>query len=149
MTQGRRFLIVAVATAIALAGGSASSRSADEFSGVWRNPKNTVHLQLRPCGSRICGDVVWATETARADAARGGKAELIGQQLLRDFVRGDDGLARGKVFVPDLGLTFKGYAQHVNDNAIKVKGCLVGGLICRSQVWTRVTETAPSATLKP
>jgi uncharacterized protein (DUF2147 family) len=149
MTQGRRFVIGAAAAACALAGGSASSRSADEFNGVWKNPKNTVHLRLRPCGPRICGDVVWATETARADAARGGKAELVGQQLLRDFMRGDDGLARGKVYVPDLGVTFKGSAQHVNEDAIKVKGCLVGGLICRSQVWTRVTDTAQHASHKP
>lgn len=149
MTHGRTFTIGAVVTLLALVGGTAWGRSSDEFSGIWQNPKDTVHLQLRQCGDRICGDVVWATEAAKADARRGGKVDLVGQQLLRDFVRGDDGLARGKVFVPDLGLTFKGSAQHVNADAIKVKGCLVGGLICKSQVWTRAPDAALHTARKP
>lgn len=119
---------------------SPAASAAQDFSGVWRNPGDTVHLELRPCGENICGEVVWATDAARKAALRFSDRELVGQQLFRDFKRGEDRTARGKVFVPDLGLTFKGAAQHRDSNTIKVKGCVLGNLICKSQVWTRLPE---------
>lgn len=114
--------------------------AAQDFSGVWRNPQDSVHLELHPCGENICGEVVWATDTARKAALRFSDRELVGQQLFRDFKQGEDRSARGKVFIPDLGLTFKGAARHLDSNTIKVKGCVVGNLICKSQVWTRLPE---------
>lgn len=145
MNIARGFVLCAALASLALSGGTAlagPSTAAHEFSGVWRNPKDTVHLQLRPCGPLICGDVVWASDEARAAAKRVSKTELLGAQLLRDFQRDDDGQARGKVFVPDLGVTFKGSARHRDIDTIRVKGCLLGNLICKSQVWTRVPEAA-------
>lgn len=132
-----RFADFATILALALLAGPAWGR-AQTFDGVWRNPRDTVHLELRPCGVHVCGHVVWATEGARTAAARFSKNDLVGQQLFRDFTVREDGIARGKVFVPDLGLTFKGAAHHVNADTIKVKGCVIGNVICKSQVWTRL-----------
>ncbi len=133
--------IAAIAMAMALIGGPASSvpsAATQHFTGKWRNPKDTVHLELHPCGPNICGNVIWATEASKKAAMRFSGRELVGQQLFRDFKLGDDGLARGKVFVPDLGLTFRGAAQHLDADTIKVKGCVVGNLVCKSQIWTRI-----------
>ncbi len=136
-----RFANFAVALTLALVAGPAWGR-APTFDGVWRNPRDTVHLELRPCGAFICGHVIWATDAAKKAASRYSKNELVGQQLFRDFTLRDDGTARGKVFVPDLGLTFKGAAQHVNSDTIKVKGCVIGNMICKSQIWTRLPASS-------
>lgn len=63
----------------------AASASADGTGGVWRNPQDSVHVEVRHCGASMCGTVIWANERAIADAKRGGTDNLIGLQLFRDF----------------------------------------------------------------
>lgn len=106
--------------------------------GIWRNKKNSVHVQLRPCAGEICGYVVWASPKAIEDAREGGSPNLVGMQLLRGFKVGADGVGRGKVFVPDLKLTFGGAAERLNNSTLRVRGCLVGGVFCKTQIWTRI-----------
>ena len=72
-----------LAAAPAFAQGAASS---GPLTGVWRNPKNSVHVEIKPCGAGACGYVVWANEKAKADAREGGTKDLIGLQLFRNFV---------------------------------------------------------------
>jgi uncharacterized protein (DUF2147 family) len=52
--------------------------------------------------------------------------------------RQDDGTWRGRAFVPDMNMTFTGFAQPLSHETLKIKGCLIRNLFCRSQVWTRV-----------
>ena len=106
--------------------------------GVWRNPKNSVHVRIASCGAAACGHVVWASDKAKRDAAEGGARELIGLQLFRDFVQQKSGAWKGKVFVPDLNATFNGTAEQTDAATLKAKGCLIGGLLCKTQTWRRV-----------
>nr|WP_232792986.1 DUF2147 domain-containing protein [Caulobacter hibisci] len=106
--------------------------------GVWRNPKDSVHVEIKPCGPEVCGYVVWANDEARTDARKGSGNELLGQQLLRDFARGDKGEWRGKVFAPDVNMTFSGRVLVLDAGRLRAKGCVLGNLLCKTQVWTRV-----------
>ena len=134
---------VLVALAATLALGSASARSADSNDiartyGVWRNPRDSVHLEIKNCGGETCGVVVWASARAQADARKSGSDDLIGQQLLREFESQKNGGLRGKVYVPTLRLTFQGSAELLNGKTLRAKGCVIGNLLCKSQVWTRI-----------
>jgi uncharacterized protein (DUF2147 family) len=111
---------------------------------MWRNPKGSVQIDIRPCGSYACGFVVWANADAQADARKGGTENLIGLQLFRDLTADREGAWRGKVFVPDLGMTFSGTAQSTDGLRLKAKGCLLGRVLCKSQTWTRVQSAAVS-----
>lgn len=139
-----RRLIATLALTAALASGAAaqaqtSAKTGTLDGGIWRNPKNTVHLQIKPCGPEVsCGDVVWASKKALDDARQAGNKNLIGMRILREFRPAKDGSWRGKVFVPDLNATFQGSATFIDVNNMRAKGCLIGGFLCKSQVWTRV-----------
>jgi len=111
--------------------------------GVWRNPKDTVHIELKPCGGQVCGFVVWASEKAEAAARKVSGKALLGQQLMRNFVIGSDHVGRGKVYVPDLNATFSGTAQQVDARTLRARGCLLANVLCKSQVWTRI-DNLPS-----
>ncbi|WP_421737492.1 DUF2147 domain-containing protein [Caulobacter sp.] len=135
-------LAFAVLTAT-LALGSAAAQAAGEDDiartyGVWRNPHDTVHLEIKDCGPSTCGIVVWASAKAQADARKSGSDTLIGQQLLRDFEPQKAGGMRGKVYVPTLKMTFQGTAELLDGKTMKAKGCVIGNLLCKSQVWTRI-----------
>lgn len=119
-------------------GNSAAAQPAATSFGVWRNPQNSVHVRAQPCGKYLCGVVVWASDKAKADAARGGTEELEGLILFRDFTREKAGQWRGKVFVPDIGRTFSGTITQLDAARLEGKGCLAGRVMCKSQIWTRV-----------
>ena len=87
----------------------------------------------------MCGTVTWAAERAQ-QAARKGADTLVGARLLNDFKPSGSGQWRGTVFVPDMDLRVGGKIQVVDDNRLKVSGCILKGLMCRSQVWTRSGE---------
>lgn len=137
------------ALSIAMAGLLAASSATAQVSplgarafGIWRNPHDTVHVEIKPCGVQACGYVVWATEKAKADARKGGTANLIGLQLLRDMSLDKTGAWRGRVFVPDLNMTFSGLAEPVNATTLRARGCLIGGIACKTQLWTRIDNPA-------
>lgn len=145
-----RSVKTALALLAAVAGLSAAlpatAQDAPFTYGVWRNPKNSVHVEIKPCGGgRACGNVVWATPEAQADARKGGTPNLIGLQLLRDFQLQKNGSWKGRVFVPDLNMTFSGTADFPDATTMKAKGCLIGGFLCKSQTWRRVDAVAVNA----
>ena len=139
-------LIAALAAASCLAASAAAAGAQPltlTAAGVWRNPHDSVHIALRPCGAEICGFVVWASAHAEAKARKGGTPKLLGEQLLRDFVVDKRGIGRGKVFVPDLNKTFAGSAQLIDERNLQARGCLFANMICKTQIWTRI-DNAPT-----
>lgn len=137
--------VIAVSAVLGLAPVSAHAADTTGTYGVWRNPKNSVHLEIKDCGDTACGVVVWASTRAKADARKGGSANLVGQQLLRDFAPDKNGAWRGKVFVPDLNMTFSGAAEVLDAKTLRAKGCVLGGILCKSQIWTRVDAASVMA----
>jgi uncharacterized protein (DUF2147 family) len=125
--------MAALAAALALA---ASNPSAGSIEGHWIHPEQTVIIRLENCGDEVCGTVTWATERAQRDA-RKGVDRLIGARLLTGFHRNKKGIWKGRIFVPDYDLRVSGKIQPLDANRLKVSGCALGGLLCRTQVWTR------------
>jgi uncharacterized protein (DUF2147 family) len=107
--------------------------------GVWRNHKDSVHVDIRACGQAACGYVIWANAKAQADAKKGGTDNLIGLQLLRNLEPQKGGIWKGRVFVPDLNATFTGTAIPVDATTLKARGCLFANVLCKEQIWTRVS----------
>jgi uncharacterized protein (DUF2147 family) len=105
--------------------------------GHWRNPNGTVIIAIAPCGEVLCGRVQWASEKAIADASKGGTDPLVGAELLREIVPNGDGRWKARLFVPDLNKTSKAELRESARDQLKVTGCTVGRLLCKSQVWTR------------
>jgi uncharacterized protein (DUF2147 family) len=104
----------------------------------WRNPGNSVHVRIDKCDGRLCGTVTWASAKAQADARRGGTENLIGTRLFRDLEPAGSGTWRGKVFVPDIRKTFSGTIRFADPNTMVGKGCVLFGVICKSQTWKRL-----------
>jgi uncharacterized protein (DUF2147 family) len=130
--------LLSAALAAAAVAAPALASDAPALTGVWRNPKDSVHVEIKPCGPGACGYVVWASPKAQADAREGGTRELVGLQLFRNFTPEKNGAWRGKVFVPDLNATFSGTAQLIDANSLRARGCLFASIGCKTQVWKRV-----------
>ncbi|MGN6376928.1 MAG: DUF2147 domain-containing protein [Sphingomonas sp.] len=135
-----RSLCMSLASLLAFAGSvsaAAPPPSDAAIYGTWRNPKGTIEVRTAPCQGGLCGEIVRASPKAVDDARKKGVDTLVGLQLLKDYHRREKDWA-GHVYVPDMGRTFSSRIVMIDDRNIRISGCLVGGFLCKSQVWTRV-----------
>ena len=105
--------------------------------GIWQNPDGTVSVRTEYCGKNLCGVVVSASAKAQADARRAGVDNLVGEHLLQNFVRVDTTAWSGTAFVPDMNTHVAAHLTLIDPDHLKISGCELGGLVCKSQVWTK------------
>jgi uncharacterized protein (DUF2147 family) len=101
-----------------------------------------VHVRIHTCAKSRCGTVVWANDKAKAHSARGGTPALVGTELFREFREVSPKVWKGKVFVPDLNKVLTGTGTVKDQNTIVTRGCLFGGIGCKSQTGTRLQSAA-------
>jgi uncharacterized protein (DUF2147 family) len=107
------------------------------IAGTWINPRGTVAVKAADCSGSLCGWISWASTVALSDAASAGVPRLIGTKLLEDYRPGGAGRWRGRVYVPDIGRSFQSTIDEIDSDHLKISGCILGGLFCRSQIWRR------------
>lgn len=118
----------------------ASAASAVPIEGRWQNPKDSVIIDVAPCGAgALCGKVSWASPKAKADARKGGTQRLVGTRLLTGLKPDGEGGWKGRVYLPKRNMRANAIIRTAGADTMVVKGCLVGGMICREQRWTRVS----------
>lgn len=105
--------------------------------GLWQNPKGTIIVRTHGCGPLLCGNIVWAGPQAIADARDAGVTTLVGTELLSNYHASGSGRWTGQVYVPDQGRRFYSTIEQKTLNSLRISGCILGGLICKHQEWTR------------
>lgn len=106
--------------------------------GMWTNPKKSLTVRIAPCGNHWCGEVVKASAKQQAKAARNGVPDLIGDRMLDRITPTGPGRWRGRVYVPQLRRHVGSNIVLKGPNQMSVGGC-VAGVICKNQVWTRIS----------
>lgn len=108
---------------------------ADPIEGIWQTQPDDgamAHVRIAPCGPAFCGTIV--------KSFRDGKpydSPNTGRQIVIDMVPKGGGSYAGKVWRPSNGKTYTGKIALQGD-AMKLSGCVLGGLVCAGQNWTRV-----------
>lgn len=120
-----------------IAGSGADAATPATPIGLWQNPKGTLLVQTRRCGQLLCGNIVWAGPRAIADARDAGVNALVGTELLSDYRASGAGRWTGRVYVPDQGRRFYSTIELRSPDSLRISGCILGGLICKRQDWTR------------
>jgi len=129
---------IAMAAVVALFAGQAATAQGPGVDGVWSNPAGSVQVKTGPCGDKLCGWVVYASPKAQADAKKAGAEPLIGIALLRGYRANGSAQWAGEVYIPDRQASYYSTITLVDAQTLKVSGCILGGLICKSQLWHRV-----------
>jgi len=107
--------------------------------GTWINPKRTVTVVTSPCGKLLCGAIVSATAEVQQIASKAGAPPLIGTRLLRDYRQTGKDRWQGTVFVPDRNESYYSTIKQIDADHLKISGCILGGLLCKSQIWQRTS----------
>ncbi len=121
-------LIVAIFTAF-------PAFAADPVLGVWQTEVDDgsyAYVDIHMCGAKICGTI------ARTfDSSGEYQSENIGKDILRDMVSNGGGKYSGNVWRPSNDKIYIGKLE-LNGDSLKMKGCVAGGLFCKSNNWSRV-----------
>jgi uncharacterized protein (DUF2147 family) len=120
--------------------------SADSVVGTWHSPTKNGVISVQKCGSSICGtlengDDIRADPNAKdknnKDATKQGRP-LKGLTMLSGFKPGADGVWEdGNVYNPNDGRTYSGKITPVDQNTLKLRGCVFVPL-CKTETWTRI-----------
>jgi uncharacterized protein (DUF2147 family) len=118
--------------------------------GTWTTEDAKARVRITHCGgAALCGAITWLkepidpetgqpkTDRHNADAAQRNRA-LVGTQILLGMKPSDTpGRWEGHVYNAEDGKVYTGYLTMQGPAALKLEGCILGGLICKSQIWTR------------
>lgn len=109
--------------------------------GLWKNPIGSAIIAVAPCGEALCGKVVWASARGKREVA-GTTSHVVGTTVLTALRPKGKGWA-GKLFIPDDNIHVSARLQLLSPTQLKLTGCAVAGLFCRTQIWTRTAEPLP------
>ncbi len=107
--------------------------------GRWVNPKGSVTVRIAACGEGFCGTVIDASAKAKATARKGGTPSLVGTQVMSDFRPKSDGTYAGRAFDPKRNIRAGATIRMTGSSTLVVRGCLIKGIICKEQRWTKVS----------
>ncbi len=119
--------LAVVAGATILAMGATSTFASPN--GVWLRPKSGAHVQVFNCGGGLGMKII------KAAAGRGntkGKTIMCGAK--------PDGANkwRGSLLSTEDGNTYTGILTLTGSKSLKLEGCVLGGIICQSESWSRI-----------
>jgi uncharacterized protein (DUF2147 family) len=117
--------------------GAGQGAWAQQALGVWQTEKTDdgryLHIEVHPCADaadRVCGTIVGAFGGAREDS--------VGMPITWDMVpEGPNAWDGGRIWKPDEDKVYDSEMELRGDTLV-VSGCVLGGLICKSQDWPRV-----------
>jgi len=146
MALSRMIPIFAAIAAALLAAGAA--RAADPF-GTWWTEGNESQVHITNCGGALCGALSWLkeptdpdthkpkTDKNNADASKQSRPLLGVEIVLGMKPNGAPNQWTGQVYNAKDGRTYSGSFIMTGANSADLKGCVMGGLLCKSQIWTR------------
>jgi uncharacterized protein (DUF2147 family) len=117
--------------------------AAPEPIGEWLIEDGEARVRIASCGAELCGTIAWIKEgSSSVDVNNPDPAKrtrpLLGSAVLLGLKQTGEGQWTGSLYDAEDGRTYTGKLSVVDERHIKVSGCVLGGLICQSQTWTRV-----------
>ena len=129
--------------------------------GTWLTGDKKGKVRIVNCGGAICGSLVWIDEPLdpetkkpkidkrNADASKQSRP-LLGIPIVLNMKPSSTPQSwEGDVYNAEDGKTYSGSFTLTGANTAQLKGCVLGGLICKAQTWTRSNERQDVLCINP
>ncbi|HKD30663.1 MAG TPA: DUF2147 domain-containing protein [Xanthobacteraceae bacterium] len=126
----------------------ATPASAGDPRGNWLTENSRAKVTIVNCGGALCGNIVALkepndpatgkpkTDSNNPDAAKRSRP-MIGVRIVIEMKPDASDKWKGQVYNVEDGKTYSGSITLVNATTLNLQGCALGGLICKTQTWTR------------
>jgi uncharacterized protein (DUF2147 family) len=140
-----------MALLVVLLGLSVAPAMAGDPSGDWLVENGEARIRVAFCGGSLWGVVSWekapGKDTANPDPAKRSR-DTLGMPILIDMKPAGSDKWAGQIYNAKDGKMYQASVNLESDNALKVRGCVLGGLFCGGETWARSAEpeqdTAPA-----
>jgi len=138
--------VVTIATT--LLGASLASTFAADVTGTWLTEEGKATVRVADCAGALCGTIVALKEPNdpqtgkpkvdknNVEAGKRGRL-IIGLQILLGLKPDGANKWSGEIYNPEDGKTYTASVTLPAANTLKVQGCILGGVICKTNTWTR------------
>lgn len=131
----------------------------EPHAGTWLTADGSSKVKISPCGAAspagqtYCATIVWLRPpvTARDQETYDSKKRFLGTNISSDLHRStEDNLLVGSILNPESGKTYNAKVRLKNAAALEMGGCILGGLLCGSETWSRTgDEVVTAASTRP
>lgn len=121
-----------------------SGAMAQSVTGAWSTGK--ARVRIADCGGALCANVTALNEPndengkPKVDKNNASEAlrsrRIVGISILSGMRPNGDNSWKGSIYNPEDGKTYSA-SMTLQGASLKVQGCALGGLICKTQMWSR------------
>ena len=97
--------------------------------GTWTRPSTGTQVNFYDCGGKLCAKI-----TGVKDATKKGD---VGKVIMSGADKSGDNTWKGSLLSTEDGQTYNGVVTLEGPKALNLKGCVLGGLVCKGETWTK------------
>lgn len=119
----KRLTATAIATTALLAATAAHAQSPY---GTWTRPSNGTKVDFYECGGKLCAKVISSQNKAS-----------VGKVIMSGAAKTGANTWNGDLLNTEDGKTYSGVVTLEGPKALNLKGCVLGGIICKGETWVK------------
>jgi uncharacterized protein (DUF2147 family) len=132
---------IAIALTFAVASASTAYAAAEDAIGTWRDTETGGILSVNACTGGVCVKVLTPskgreTDTNNPNPALKGRS-MAGVEIMTGAAQDGNDRWKGNLYNSEDGKTYSGWLIVKSKDEVKLEGCILGGLICKSHLWQR------------
>ncbi len=115
-----------------------SPESIAAIKGNWATQGYGAVVQFGSCASdeaQLCGTLVWVWDPEEMEP------NAVGRLMIEGAIHHNGEWAKGTLWNPEDGRTYRGTITQISNDVLKLKGC-AAGIFCQTQIWHRL-ESLP------
>lgn len=133
--------LAAVLAAGALACALPAMAEPSDVAGIWTDPVKQSKSEIYACDGGICVKVVSPSKGSEKDDFNPDPAlkgrPMAGAVIMNGAKPEGANKWKGKLYNPEDGKEYSGSIELVSKDEVKLQGCVMGGLICKTRSWQR------------
>lgn len=122
---------------------------AGDPAGDWLVEDGSAKIRIAICDGSLWGVVGWekspGKDTANPDPALRSR-DTLGMPILIDMKPSGADKWSGQIYNAKDGKMYQASVELQSDGALKVRGCVLGGLFCGGEIWSRSSDASGATT---
>jgi uncharacterized protein (DUF2147 family) len=119
--------------------------------GDWLTEDGDAVIRITDCDdTAICGTIAWVkkpgTDRNNPDPEKRNQ-DIVGVPILLGMKPIAENRWKGEVYNAQNGKNYMAYLTLLEPDVLRIQGCVLGGLFCGGENWTRSTESLPASQL--
>jgi uncharacterized protein (DUF2147 family) len=116
--------------------------------GEWLVADGGAHIRIESCADALWGIISWTREpgfdSQNPDPTKRSRS-IVGVPILRSMKSAGANRWEGEVYNAQNGKMYSANIMLLSDDVLKIQGCVLGGLFCGGENWSRVQPVAQAA----